>query len=209
LAIREKYGSNAGMRNSFDRFKELPDRLQDEAIREGEKLLEAQLAVATAADQRALTWGGFLLTGATAAFGGGVALFNNGPADPLLGYTAILFGVALLWAAWLSLMPVAPSLFCFPGNRPGLWLPDQWDCTGDESEKIEKARVDQAQQLDKFIRNNMKDAEKRAKEMRRSFQLAFGAVLAAGLFLLITVTARQFAICGAISEIFGLQLETH
>jgi hypothetical protein len=47
------------MRNAFDTFSDLPEALQKEAIREGEKLLETQFAAATAADQRALTWSGF------------------------------------------------------------------------------------------------------------------------------------------------------
>ena len=62
------------MGNTFETFSDLPDELQLEALREGEMLLQAQLTVATAADQRALTWGGLLLTGASATLGGAFAM---------------------------------------------------------------------------------------------------------------------------------------
>lgn len=77
------------MSKSFDTFSDLPIALQQEALREGERLLDAQFTAAIAADQRALTWAGFLIAAATAALGGGVALFNKNPVDPLLGYASI------------------------------------------------------------------------------------------------------------------------
>lgn len=128
------------MGNNFDSFSDLPEKLQAEALREGEMLLQAQLSVASAADQRALTWSGLLLTGATAALGGAFALLFNDPPDPALPYLALLFAGALFIAAWLSISTVAPRLFCMPGNRPGLWLPESWDCVGDDGTKLTQAR---------------------------------------------------------------------
>jgi hypothetical protein len=70
-----------------------------------------------------------------------------------------------------------------PGNRPGLWLPDAWECVGSDKDKIAQARREQAYQLDKFIRINAKAAEVNAKRMNISFSIATFAVFAAGVCL--------------------------
>lgn len=174
--------------NTFDSFSDLPEKLQLEALREGEVQLQAQLSVATAADQRALTWGGLLLTGASASLGGAFAmLFKNAP-DMGLIQLALLFAAALFVAAWLAISTVAPKLFCMPGNNPGSWLPENWDCTGDAKSKIRQARRDQAAQLDKFIRENADSAKARAKRMHWSFGISFFAVFAAWVCFLLYLT---------------------
>lgn len=93
------------MSNKFDSFTDLPERLQVEALREGEMLLQAQLTIASAADQRGLTWGGLLLTGATAAIGAGVALlFKKGPNQDLIS------SLAACW--WSFLFSMARDFHC-------------------------------------------------------------------------------------------------
>ncbi|WP_426692747.1 hypothetical protein ACMC5O_001848 [Sphingomonas sediminicola] len=181
----------------------MPPELQVEALREGEKMLELQLTVANAADARALAWSGFLLTGGTASLGGGIALFNKSPADIWLGYVAILFGLQLLIAAWLSLSTVAPKRFCLPGNQPSSWLPENWECVGDDPAKIRRSRIDQARDIDNSIVKNMAAAETNAKRMHRSFKWGFISVVAAGVLLLLTVTYRQFTIQEPNSEFVG------
>lgn len=189
------------MSNSFETFKDLPDELQREAIREGEKRLEAQLSVATAADSRALTWSGFLLTAATAALGGGIALINKEKPDLWLAVLAILFAGALLRAAWFSLGTTKPKLFCLPGNRPGLWLPAEWNCSGTDKRKIQNARAEQAEYLDKHIRENAEEAKERAGAIISSFKWARLTVLIGGIALLATVVFRQLAIGEIASQI--------
>lgn len=179
------------MGNTFETFSDLPDELQLEALREGEMLLQAQLTVATAADQRALTWGGLLLTGASATLGGAFAMLFKKAPDMGLIYLAVLFAAALFIAAWLAISTVAPRLYCMPGNYPDSWLPEHWDCVGDAKSKLQQARRDQAAQLDKFIRENAASAKTRAKRMHGSFGFAFFAVFAAWVcFLLYLTTGR-------------------
>lgn len=179
------------MRKNFDTFADLPVTLQKEAIREGEKLLDTQFTAATTADQRALTWAGFLIAAATAALGGGVALFNNQHPDLVLGYGSIIFGIAMLRAAWLAIETVRPSKFGFPGNQPSYWLPEEWECKGSAQEKEATARTDQARHLDKCICENREAAEASAKAMHKSFEWAVWSVVAAGLILLAIVTHRH------------------
>lgn len=188
------------MRKNFDTFADLPVSLQKEAIREGEKLLDAQFTSATAADQRNLTWAGFLIAAATAALGGGVALFNNDRPDLVLGYGSIVFGIVMLWPAWTAIKTVRPSKFGFPGNRPGNWLPEEWDCKGTAKEKEQAARTDQARHLDACICDNRDTAEGRAQAMHRSFHWALWTVVIAGVLLVAIVTLRNFPIFGPISE---------
>lgn len=182
------------MSNSFDTFKDLPESLQKEAIREGEKLLDTQFLAATAADQRALTWGGFLIAAATGALGGGLVLLNKSQPDLLVGYAAMVFATAILRAAWLAIATVEPSLFGFPGNSPVNWLPSSWGCTGSENNKIEVARTEQATHLDTLIRENREQAASNAKGMKRSFKWAVRSLIFAGAVLFAVVTYRQFDI---------------
>jgi len=189
------------MSKAFDSFGELPVALQQEAIREGERLLDAQFTAAIAADQRALTWGGFLIAAATAALGAGVALFNKRPVDPLLGYASIIFSISLLRAAWVAIRTVRPSKFAFPGNHPANWLPHEWDCVGTEEDKLKAARTDQARSLENCICDNRDAAARKARSMRHSFEFALWSVVAAGLLLLVTVTGRTFTIQEPTSEI--------
>jgi hypothetical protein len=201
------------MINSFDTFGDLPLALQQEAIREGERLLDAQFTAATAADQRALTWAGFLIAAATAALAGGVALFNKKPVDPLLGYSSIIFAISMLRAAWLAIKTVRPSKFAFPGNHPANWLPHEWDCVGTDQDKLKAASIDQARSLENCICENRDIAASKAGSMRESFQWAVWSVVAAGLLLLSVVTGRTFTIQEPTSEIIrqtadeGLALE--
>src|SRR3546814_4971368 len=102
---------------SFDELRQLPECVLFEVVREAELLIQAQLTCAIAADQRALTFAGFLITAATAAFGGGVALAMT---DHRIAITAlaVLYAGGLSYAAYLASESARPNLFCFPGNYP-------------------------------------------------------------------------------------------
>lgn len=193
------------MRKKFDSFAGLPLSLQKEAIREGEKLLDAQFMAASGADQRALTWAGFLISPATGALGGGIALFNKTPADVVLGYISIGFGIALLASAWIAIETVRPGRYDFPGNRPAHWLPEEWASSGTNQHREQTARTDQAQHLDACICKNRDRAAEKARAMGSSFHLALWSAVLAGVALVIIVTARHFTIREPISEIVSLR----
>ena len=182
------------MSKSFETFANLPVSLQCEAIREGERLLDAQFAAATAADQRALTWAGFLIAAATAALGGGVALFNNSQSDLILGYASILFGCSVLRGAWVAIKTVRPGKFAFPGNHPANWLPCEWNCVGSDENKQMIARTDQAKSLENCICENRDLAAAKARSMNASFGWTLWSVVAAGLLLIMVETTRSLTI---------------
>lgn len=179
--------------NTFDDFALLPPQVQAEALREGEVLLNAQLTAATAADQRALTWAGFLIASATAALGGGIALLTKAPPDALLAVIALFFAGMSIAAAGVAIRTVTPKEFAFPGARPGLWLPDQQGLTGTAEERAQRDRVDRARQIDTFVRENMESAERSGMAMRWSFKMTFIAIVISAVALGATLTLRYFA----------------
>lgn len=152
--------------------------------------MQAQLAIATAADQRALTWGGLLVAAATGAIGGGLALIGKSSPDYVLGLLAVGFSFAMMIAAWHSLQTVQPGQFCLPGNRPANWLPENWECIGTEGRMLQQARREQAEHLSNQIAENAENARKRALKMASSFKLAKITLFVSGLILLAIIVAR-------------------
>ncbi|MGN3974747.1 hypothetical protein [Tsuneonella sp. SYSU-LHT278] len=159
------------MSNDFASFKDLPADLQREALREGELRLQAQLAVATSADQRALTWAGLVLVAVTGSLGGGVALLGKESPDFGLATFALTFASSMMGAAWRALATVQPGLFCLPGNKPSNWLPEHWDGAGTENRWAVIARTEQAEQMSRHIEENAQRAAHRAREMQASFAI--------------------------------------
>jgi hypothetical protein len=152
--------------------------------------LQAQLQVATAADQRALSWGGLLIAAATGALGGGLALVSKSEPDYVLGLLAIAFASAMMAAASKALLTVQPKQFFLPGNKPANWLPEEWDCVGTNRLKIEQARKEQAEQISKHIQQNARDARLRAARMTCSFMLAKWTIWIGGGALLVSIVER-------------------
>lgn len=196
------YNSVMATGKPFDNFARLPLRIQRDALREGEVLLQAQLTVANAADQRALTWGGFLIAAATAALGGGIALLIKSPPDLSLSVLALGFALCILKAAWDAIRTVAPALWDFPGIRPGNWLPDGDWPPPDEPEACQQARNDRARQIDRAIGDNIESARRRAQRMNSSFRLALSTVGVAGVLLVLVLIFRCYTIREPTSEIY-------
>lgn len=174
--------------SEFERFSDLPIPLQKEAIREGEARLAAQLQVASAADSRALTWGGLLTAATTASLGAGLALVTKETPDYPLAILALFVSASLLVASERALSTVRPTEFCMPGNTPSHWLPSAWPCVGSDSNKEAVARREQAEALANDIARNSRAAASRAAKMRDSFSLAyhsigFGGVGLFGIFV--------------------------
>ena len=188
------------MSKNFETFAELPVNLQKEAILKANGCSTRSLPPPPPRTN-ALLVGPALIAAATAALGGGVALFNKEPADLLLGYISILFGISFLKAAWTAVQTVRPSKFGFPGNWPENWLPAEWDCNGMAKEKEQTARTEQAHHINDCICENRDMAADKAKAMHRSFQWALWSIMVAGGALLITVTARQAAVRESVLEV--------
>src|SRR3546814_386471 len=157
---------------SFDELRQLPECVLFEVVREAELLIQAQLTCAIAADQRALTFAGFLITAATAAFGGGVALAMT---DHRIAITAlaVLYAGGLSYAAYLASESARPNLFCFPGNYPRHWLPTQWSGYGKHRLNLTQDSIEQAAALDRMLRDNATTAEAAAKRLNLAMHITW------------------------------------
>lgn len=166
------------MSKSYESFKTLPVSLQKEAIREGERRLDAQLVVASASDQRALNWSALLVAAVTASIAGAIAMFSKEEPDNLVAMILLLLAGALLGAATKAIGTTTPTEFCMPGNKPGSWLPENWEgeCLGAEHEKEAQARMEQAAQMTEHIEQNRQAASVRAKGLKASFNIASSAI---------------------------------
>lgn len=176
----------------FDEFSKLPISLQKEAIREGEARLQAQLAVAAAADARGIAWGGLLTAAVTASLGAGIALMSAEKPDYALAVLAICFAAALLMASGLAISTVAPEEFDLPGNTPTYWLPPNWGCAGSARRMEARARLEQAECLANAVKANRDRAALKAKNMKRSFAIAFSAI-GLGSFCLFAIIITRFS----------------
>ncbi|HEY0313421.1 MAG TPA: hypothetical protein VGC56_13100 [Allosphingosinicella sp.] len=154
-----------------------------ELIREGETRIAAQLAVATAADQRSMTWAGFLIAVATAAIGGGASLLISGK-HLAFALVAIVFSGWIFAAAWMIVDAVRPKHYFFPGNIPENWLPENWLAYPKGPFDLKEARVEQATCLNNGIDDNAEAAETHANALKRSMDHALLAIAFAGVSIL-------------------------
>src|SRR5687767_2757293 len=105
----------------FEALRALDERVLDEVVSEGNARLQAQLHIASSADQRALTLAGFQIAAATASVAGGVALMTSEPSNKALALIAFLFALVMIGLAGVALWTVVPRKFKIPGNQPLNW----------------------------------------------------------------------------------------
>lgn len=178
------------MSNDFASFGELPQPLMQIAIEEGEARLQAQLTVANAADQRAISWARLHIATITASLGAAITLIGKSEPDYFLAVFAVGFALCMIAAAWTALTTVKPSKFSLPGNDPECWLPEEWNCTGDEPEKLRQARIEQARDITNSIHKNREAASRRAELMHRSYDYAMAGAIIGGAGVTLTLLAR-------------------
>lgn len=176
-----------GRGNDLSDLRTLDADVLAEVVREGETRIAAQLAVATAADQRAMAWGGFVIAIATAAIGGAASLLISGK-HLAFALIAILFSGWMFVAAWMIVDAVRPKAYFFPGNVPENWLKENWLSYPTGPYDLHQARVEQATCLNNGIDDNARDAETHANALRRSMDhvllaIAFAGVSTLGLFI--------------------------
>lgn len=162
----------------------LDEEILKEVVREGEAMLAAQLSVATAADQRAMTFAGLLIAAATAATGGVVALILT--ANP--NWTAALIGafyaIFALVAAGFAIWSAKPNDFSFPGNEPSSWHPEQWLAGKNGPHNLKQARVEQAVTLQSQIGKNKATLALNAARMRKAVAIGFTSTVVAAVAIL-------------------------
>lgn len=178
---------------NLDSLNQLDDDVLQEVVREAERRLDAQLATATAADQRAMAWAAMLVTGAVAITGASAALLVGGTNLLLAGIGVVvsfLLGIALFKA----IDAFRPKGWNFPGNRPENWLPEHWQCSGTGLAcNIRQARLEQAASLDEQIIDNAEAAEASARDLKLSMDLAVFAVAVGVLSVGILIVAKAIS----------------
>lgn len=172
------------IRNDFESLRSFDQAVLDEIVREGEIYLQAQFAAAAASDQRGMAWAGFMIASATAALAAAASLVVSG-GHMLLAITSLVAATMLLVSTFLATKAVRPDKFCFPGNRPANWLPENWHGHGTDTLDIKQARIEQANTLQIQICENVDWAEAAGKLLHYSMDVAMGAVLLAGCVIAI------------------------
>lgn len=155
----------------------LGDEVLGEIVREAEQRLQAQIVVATAADQRALTLVGFQVSISTAVLTATLALALSDNPDRVICGIGFFLTVTLLVAAFYGIDSIRPKDFSFPGNFPSLWLPHNWLCHGSPiTPTLQQARVEQCICLEKALNENQSSMEKAAQDIKLSIDLCFWGV---------------------------------
>jgi len=174
----------------YDALRELDQKVLDEVVQEGRQRLDAQLQIATSADQRALTLAGFQITAATASLGGGIALMTADHPQQALAFVAILFALGMLGSAGTALWTVVPRKFKTVGNQPLNWTKDHWRWK-EHGFDLRAARVEQAACLEEQIAANQQYFRWTAQWMRISFVVTIGTAVAAAIFLAGVLCSRN------------------
>lgn len=156
--------------DDFARFQDFDIDVLKEIVREGEAKLAAQLQVATAADQRALTILGFQVTALIAVAGGIFALVLNNKPDKSIIAVASILALGLLISIFYSHASVFPKSFCFPGNSPKNWFVEDWHTSfrDEQAADLKSAMAEQCYCLYTGIRDNDKIMELNASSIKIS-----------------------------------------
>lgn len=158
-----------------------------EASRHGEAKLQAQVQIATSADQRATILAGIYVAAATGIIG---ALATNAPlegARELMAGGAIA-AILFLLGAFLCICATLPTDFWTPGNDPSEWYGDI-----EKGKSIEEAAGEQAVHFDAAIKANDKVLVRNARLFLWGALCGIGApvvgLFAAGLICLAALGA--------------------
>ena len=170
--------------NSFAPFRQFDEETMKEVVREGEIYLQAQFTAAAASDQRGMAWAGFMIASAAAALAGAAALVDKG-GHTFLAVVTFAFSAALVVSTALAASAVRPRKFCFPGNAPNNWLPDNWMGHGIDPVNVQQARIEQAVTLQNQIESNSRWAEDAGKHLQLSLDVAMAAVVLAGCAVIV------------------------
>ena len=168
-----------GRGNNLENLRTFDEKILAEIVREGEMMLAAQFAAATAADQRGAAWSGFVITLTLASVSATATLGIDGRNLALCAIAGLL-SVLLAISAWIAVRTFRPTPFALPGNRPENWLPSEWEA-GRERD-MQQARIEQARCLNNQIDDNAAWAKSVASDMQLSMSLTSISVLLAAIY---------------------------
>lgn len=177
--------------NTIDLLAPLDEHVLRLVIQDGEKRLESQLSVAAAADQRALTFAGFIITVVTAGIGGLFYIYFTPNTPRILLLPASLLVAGMGWSALVAVLGARSRTFFLPGMRPSLWSPDNWASVPETGpHDVKHALLEQAHCLEKAITGNREDALEAGKLHNLSINIAITTIiLTASLALLFALGA--------------------
>jgi hypothetical protein len=172
----------------FEDFKSLSlfdQEIIEIIVSEGETKLEAQLATANAADQRASSFLGFLVGASTATIGAAIALTISDKPRIVLVVIAFAYALCLLVATRKAVQCIRPKLFSYPGNHPENWLSDEWNFSKAKGRTIKLALIEQCYTINQATHKNQKDMVDSANHLKRAIDITFysTAIAALALFL--------------------------
>ena len=140
--------------------------------------LQAQLAAAVAADQRALVFAGFLVA-ASAALGGAAATVLTGSSlDHYLGKVAFVAACGMLAAMACALVAARPARWYFAGAQPSDWRNDLI-AKKPEITQVEELLVD----MDRRLRKNDRSMKVNGWWITSSASIALLTLFVAGILL--------------------------
>ena len=158
---------------------EISEELAKEALRQSELFLDNQKTLAIASDTKAITFGGFMLTAATALTGFGLTKLTS-PDIELLQLTPVAAGAIQLYiAAWVSVKAAKSEAFGTGGNYPSSWL------TKRNIASFKAELVSQCIFHEDFLRDNLAIQQRNGKALNTAITLGFSSPVTMSLFLLV------------------------
>lgn len=148
----------------------------DEILREAEARLSAQLEVAVAADQRAMTFLGFLLTLVVFLIGGALAAFTAETPSVSIALIAAIGAVGFVAASYFAYQASKPVNFEFVGNDPSGWVGDV-----EEGKTLLAAKAEQCAHYDEMLKDNRAAMSRSSEALQRSSAIAAITVGVCGL----------------------------
>lgn len=131
--------------------------------------IAAQLTAAIAADSRAMTFMGYLITVIVVVVGAGLALLDSD--KHFLSSVALLLALGLATSAYFAFQAAKPIDFEFVGYRASNYVDDILNGVSDHD-----AHAELASHLDQAIKDNEKAMEAAASSLERAVQVAYAIV---------------------------------
>ena len=157
-------------------------------LSEAESFMAAQLQVALATDQRAITAASIFSAFSTAVVGAAIAYWAQSEDTPLV--TALMVaGVLLTAAAFCCFWAARPINFYFPGNHPASW----WNC---RTSPLVPALGGEAENYQTRIEHNERCLQANARAFNRRMRLAGAAPLVAIVVWLLFLGATALSAGG-------------
>jgi hypothetical protein len=167
------------------RLRPLPLDVLRVVVLEAEARVSAQLQIATAADQRSMTFAGFTIASATAASTGFLYLIESQSQNAwfFIGVLTLVFG--LLMSTACALYSVWAQPYCPPGQIPSNWVPTNWENGLHSGRRLKDALLEQCHCLQKAATDNAGSAKKVGKWFNAAMAIALASISASIIVIVV------------------------